>query len=217
MTKKYDTFLFDLDGTVIDSSPGILCAFDYALAKFGIKETDRAGMYRIMGPPLAFSFTEYYGFSEEQARRAVEYYREYYSCKGIFESSVYEGLSEVFRRLRAAGCRLAIATLKPEKYAVKIAEHFGIAQYFDGVAGRAPDDMSAQKEDLILRALGMCGSPDKSGALMVGDRCYDVAGAHSAGVDCLGVLYGFGSKEELVSAGADYIAGSTEDILKFCR
>ena len=211
--REYSTYFFDLDGTITDSSLGITNSALYALKKLGIIEDDRAKLYQFIGPPLNVSFREYYGFSEEKAWEAVTYYREYYQDKGIFENRVYDGFEEMLKVLKAAGKRLVVATSKPEPYARKIIDYFGLSNYFDYIAGMGLDGKRGTKAEVIRYALSVCGIEDKSGVLMVGDRKYDVIGAREAGIDCLGVLYGFGSREELESAGADYIVETVGDII----
>lgn len=213
--KSYDTFFFDLDGTITDSAPGITNSVIYALKKYGIEENDYEKLCKFIGPPLDVSFQEYYGFSKEQSLEAIEYYREYYKDKGIFENSVYDGFEAVVKQLKEAGKRLIVATSKPEPFARRIIEHFGLSPYFDYVAGMELDGRRGSKEEVINYALEACGIKDKSKVLMVGDRRHDVIGARAAGIDCLGVLYGFGTREELEAAGAAYIIERPEEILNF--
>lgn len=213
--KSYDIFFFDLDGTITDSSLGITNSVMHALKKYGITETDREKLCRFIGPPLPASFEKYYGFTKEQAWKSVDYYREYYRDTGIFECTVYDGFEEVLKELKAAGKKLVVATSKPEPFARRIIEHFGLSPYFDYVAGMELDGRRGSKTEVILYALETCGIKDKSKVLMVGDREHDIIGAHETGLDGLGVLYGFGSREELESAGADYIAETVEGILDF--
>lgn len=210
--KEYQTYLFDLDGTITDSSLGITNSVIYALKKFGIREDDRRKLYKFIGPPLTVSFQEYYGFSEEKAREAVAYYREYYQEKGIFENKVYDGFEDMLKTLKSAAKRLIVATSKPEPYARKIMDHFGLSAYFDYVAGMELDGGRGTKAEVIRYALKVCGIEDKRTVLMVGDREHDVFGAKEAGIDCLGVMYGFGDREELEKAGADYIVETPRDI-----
>lgn len=210
--KKYHTYFFDLDGTITDSSLGITNSVMYALGKFGIEEKDRTKLYKFIGPPLIDSFKMYYGFSDEKAREAVNYYREYYKDKGIFENRVYDDFEDMLKVLKAAGKRLVVATSKPEPYAREIIEYFGLSPYFDYVAGMELDGGRGTKAEVIRYALKACGIEDKQTVLMVGDREHDVFGAKEAGIDCLGVLYGFGDREELEKAGADYIVETPRDI-----
>lgn len=215
MDISYDIFFFDLDGTLTDSSLGITNAVIYALKKFGIEETDRTKLYSFIGPPLMVSFEKFCGFTKEQCAEAVGYYREYYREKGIFENHVYGGIEDVLKELRKQGKTLVVATSKPEPFARQIIEHFGLNPYFDYVAGMELDGGRGTKEEVIRYALCACRIADKSKVLMVGDREHDVLGAHAAGIKCLGILYGFGTRDELVSAGADYIAENVEEILGF--
>ncbi len=213
--RTYNIFFFDLDGTLTDSSLGITNSVIYALKKFGIEETDRRKLYSFIGPPLTVSFEKYCGFSKEETKRAVEYYREYYRDRGIFENHVYEGMEEVLKELKNQGRTLVVATSKPEPFARQIIEHFRLAQYFDYVAGMELDGRRATKAEVIRYALDACKITDRSQVLMVGDREHDVIGAKAAGIDCLGILYGFGTREELTRAGADYIEKTVEGILHF--
>lgn len=212
---KYNIFFFDLDGTITDSSVGITNSVMYALRKFGIVETDRTKLYKFIGPPLTDSFQKYYGFSEEQSWKAIEYYREYYREKGIYENRVYEGFEETVKKMKQAGKRLVVATSKPEPFARIIMDYFHLSCYFDYIAGMELDGGRNTKAEVISYALEACGISDKSDILMVGDREHDVKGAKTVGIDCLGVLYGFGERKELEAAGADYIVESPEDILNY--
>lgn len=213
--KYYDTFFFDLDGTLTDSSLGITNSVIYALKKYGIEETDRTKLYPFIGPPLTVSFEKFYGFPKEKCAEAVRYYREYYQDKGLFENRVYDGVLDVLKELKRRGRRLVVATSKPEPFARQIIGHFGLLPYFDYVAGMELDGGRGTKEEVIRYALEICGIRDKSKVLMVGDREHDVIGARGAGIDCLGILYGFGSREELLAAGADYIEEKAEGILRY--
>lgn len=213
--KSYDIFFFDLDGTLTDSSLGITNSVMYALKKFGIEETDRRKLYSFIGPPLTVSFEKFCGFTEEQCKEAVGYYREYYRDRGIFENRVYEGMENVLNELKSRGKTLVVATSKPEPFARQIIEYFHLMQYFDYVAGMEMDGGRGTKEEVIRYALDACKITDKSRVLMVGDREHDVIGARAIKIDCLGILYGFGCRDELEKAGADYIAETVEGILDY--
>ncbi|EEG74445.1 HAD family hydrolase [[Clostridium] hylemonae] len=211
----YKYILFDLDGTVTDPGIGITNSVMHALRKFGIIEEDRSRLYKFIGPPLADSFRQFYEFSEEETARGIEYYREYFTDKGIFENEVYEGMEELLAALNRQGRKLIIATSKPEVFAERILEHFHLDSYFSFVAGATMDEKRVKKAEVIAYALESCGISDLSGVLMIGDRKHDVIGAHEAGVDVMGVLHGYGSREELEKAGADYIVENVEEIKKF--
>ena len=213
--KKYDVILFDLDGTLTDPGTGITNSVMHALKKYGIEVEDRAQLYKFIGPPLHESFEKYYGFSHEEAMQAVEYYREYYKVKGIYENLLYDGIENLLKKLFENGKKIILATSKPEVFAKEILRHFGIEKYFYYVAGSNLDGSRTLKAEVIGYALESAEITDKSGAVMVGDREHDIIGAKKIGLDSAGVLFGYGSREELETAGADFIAESVSDIEKF--
>ncbi|WP_040196266.1 HAD family hydrolase [Candidatus Soleaferrea massiliensis] len=201
--------LFDLDGTLTDPALGITNAFRYALKAFGIEVPDVRELYRVIGPPLIDSFIDFYSFSEADARRAVEVYREYFSETGIFENKVYDGIPQLLDTLQKDGRTLLVATSKPTVFAERILEHFGLARYFSFVSGSGLDGAHSRKDEVIEIALERMRVNDRSEAVMVGDRAFDIEGAKLSGIDAVGVLYGYGSRGELEKAGAKHIA---EDI-----
>ena len=209
---RFTHIFFDLDGTLTDPGVGITNSVAYALERYGIHVADRRDLYPFIGPPLVDSFKQFYGFSPADARAAVDVYREYFADRGIFENEIYPGIPELLARLRGAGLKLVMATSKPEGFAVRIAEHFGIAQYFDCIAGAAMDETRTAKWEVIEYALERCGVADRSAVLMVGDREHDVLGAARCGLACLGVLYGYGSREELEGAGACAVVPTVEAV-----
>lgn len=210
---NYSYILFDLDGTLTDSGPGITNSVMYALGRFGINKP-RSELYRFIGPPLRTSFKEFYGFDDCQTEKAIEYYREYYTDKGIFENEVYEGIPELLRNICGSGKKVALATSKPEKFAVRILEHFGIAEYFSAVTGASMTEARTEKNELISLSLSALGVKDKTKSVMVGDRKFDILGAKANGIDSIGVLYGYGDRGELTAAGADFIAETPQELLK---
>ena len=213
---SYKYVLFDLDGTLTDPGEGITNSVKYALHKFGIEVEDKSELNKFIGPPLWDSFEEYYGFSREQADQAVEYYREYFREKGIFENRVYEGVRELLETLAAEGRVLALATSKPQIFAERILEHFGLKKYFSFIAGSELDGTRVDKGEVIQFALAGAGVEKLSQAVMVGDRRHDILGAHKAGIKAVGVLAGYGGGEELLDAGADYIVERVADIWEIC-
>lgn len=184
----------------------------HALRRYHIEEQDEETLRKFIGPPLAESFQRYYGLSAEEAKRAIEYYREYYTAGGMFENKVYEGIPELLEGLKAAGKTLIVATSKPELFAEQILEHFDLARYFDCIAGASMDEVRVNKDEIIDYALDKCGIKDKRQMVMIGDREHDIFGAKRNGLASIGVLFGFGSREELESAGADYIVETPEEI-----
>ena len=210
----FDIVLFDLDGTLTDPGEGITNSVAYALKKYDIEVTDKRELYKFIGPPLKDSFMKYYGFSEEKAEEAIAFYREYFRNIGIFENKVYDGVEDMLRTLHADGKKIVLATSKPEEFAVRILEHFGLKKYFAVVAGASMDSSRSKKGDVIAYAISLCENFDKDTAIMIGDREHDIIGAKENGLKSIGVLYGYGDEEELKTAGADYIAVAPEDILK---
>lgn len=206
----YETIYFDLDGTLTDSGPGIMNAVAYALGAMGRPVPSRASMRRFIGPPLSYSFQAYEGMSPEDARRAVELYRVYYNDRGKFENTPYPGIDRLLEALRAKGKRLYVATSKPEGLSVEILEHFGLAGYFERIAGSTLDDSRSTKIQVLRYAIGMGG---RERAVMIGDRHLDVEGARENGLPCVGVVYGYGSRQELQEAGALALADTVEDLL----
>ncbi len=209
----YQTIFFDLDGTLTDSAPGITRSVAYALKKWNIEVKDPSTLNRFVGPPLTESFAKYYGFTPEQCKDGIRYYREYYVEKGMFENSVYPGIEPLLCELKSAGRKLVVATSKPEEFAVQILERFGLAKYLERIAGASMDESRSEKAEVLRYAIAE-GGYDLSGAVMVGDRENDVRGARENGLPCIGVLYGYGSREELSKAGAAKIAETVEDLKK---
>lgn len=210
--KNYDVILFDLDGTLTDSSPGIINSIIYALKKYGITVEDTETLRKFLGPPLHESFKEFYGFDEDKAMEAVSFYREYFSTKGLLENKVYEGISKLLEEFKNNGKRLILATSKPQKFTDRIMEHFDLAKYFEFIAGSNMDGTRSKKADVIEYALQQCNIADKLKAVMVGDRMHDIIGAKAVGLDSIGVEYGYGDYEELSNAGATYIVKTVDDL-----
>ena len=212
--KQYSVILFDLDGTLTDSGPGVMHGFEYAIRKMGREVPDGEQLRRFMGPPLQESFGRMLGYSEEDTARAVSLYREYYFSRGgIRENTVYPGVEQLLADLRQRGKTLAVATSKSTDGAEAVLEQFGLRKYFDLVAAADETDRIT-KEDVLQYACGRCGISPES-AVMIGDRHYDIRAAKAFGFGSVGVLWGYGSREELEEAGADYIAERPEDILEW--
>jgi len=211
--QDYKYILFDLDGTVIDSSPGITNSCMYALRKMGIEPPKREELYCFIGPPLTESFSKYYGMSDDEATQAVAFYREYYKDTGIFEITPYPGIEELFASLTKSEKKVVLATSKPELFAKRIIEHLGFDKYFSFIAGSLVDKSREKKADVIRYALDSLGVTDISECLMVGDREHDIKGAAALGMDACGVLHGFGSIEEFKECNAKYIVKDSFELL----
>ncbi|MBO4478324.1 MAG: HAD family hydrolase [Lachnospiraceae bacterium] len=210
MKKQY--ILFDLDGTLTDPAEGITKSVQYALEKFGIIEEDLTKLQVFIGPPLMESFMDFYGFSEEQAREAVTYYREYFKPTGIFQNEVYKGIPELLKELTDAGKTLILATSKPVLFAEQILEYFDLRQYFEFIGGSDIEQKRAKKSEILQYILEECQLVDLTELVMVGDRKHDIVGAKQFGIDTVGVLYGYGSEEELTEAGADVLVESVREL-----
>ncbi len=208
----YDIILFDLDGTLIDSGLGITNSAMYALEKYGIHIENRESLRSFIGPPLIDSFMNTFGFLKEKALEAIEIYREYYSRKGIFEITPYDGIEALLAKLKNAGKTLILATSKYEYYALQILENLGFAKYFDFAAGSCKDGTRGTKAEIISYILEQKNILDKSKTVMIGDRKHDLIGANTVGIDSVGVLYGFGNREELIQYGATHIAARPADV-----
>jgi len=216
--KSYDVILFDLDGTLTDSSPGIINSIIHALKKYNIEVKDKTQLRKFLGPPLHESFAEFYGFDAEKAMEAVSFYREYFSTKGLLENDVYDEITDMLCELADKGKRLILATSKPQPFTDRIMQHFDLAKYFECIAGSNMDGTRSKKAEVIAYALNKCNITDKSKAVMIGDREHDIIGASAVGIDSIGVEYGYGDYAELNNAGASYIVKTVSELKNLlCR
>lgn len=233
---SFESILFDLDGTLTESGPGITRSVQYALHRMGIEEQDLGKLEPFVGPPLNLSFRERYGMNEEESAQAIHYFRERYDTSGVYENRLYPGVRELLSRLHKAGVRLAIASSKPEPMVHKVLEHFGIEGDFNVIVGSRMEEeldnkMGADnKLRMVQKALQGLGirkdaeyvresdpsSEDNAAEIgrcaMVGDRSFDMRGAKANRVTAVGVTYGYGSRRELEEAGADFIAANAEEL-----
>ena len=203
--------LFDLDGTLTDPGEGITKCTAFALSHFGVAIEDLTSLYSFIGPPLKVSFRNY--LSEEETYQAIALYRQRYASVGWKENMPYPGIGQLLKELVESGKTLLVATSKPEAFAVKILEHFGLAQYFSVICGAPMDERAHSTKALVIAdALARAGISDAAQAIMVGDRLHDVEGAHENGMAAIGVLYGYGDRAEHEACGADYIASTVDDL-----
>jgi len=207
-----DYILIDLDGTLTNPKEGITKSVQYALRSKNVFIDDLDSLTKHIGPPLREGFMKFYGFTEEEAEEVVEKYREYYREQGINENEVYDGIESLLTRLKQAGKYLIVATSKPEEFAIKVLESFHLDHYFDDICGATLDGSRDNKEAVIRYALEKNSITALDRVVMVGDRKFDVLGAKAFGIASIGVLYGFGSEEELVEAGADRIAATVDEV-----
>ena len=207
---KQKHILFDLDGTIVRSDPGITRGVQKSVEHFGIYE-EPENLKKFVGPPLVESYTKLYGLSLLQYEKALEIFHEYYRSTGIFECELYEGIEEMLKVL-SKDYRLYIATSKPEKEARRVIEHFGLDKYFTFVGGSDGDfnTKRSTKAAVIEYVLKSNNIEDKTAAIMVGDKVHDIVGANTVGLKSIGILYGYGSMEEFDKA--NYIVRNVDDL-----
>jgi len=210
---SWDVVLFDLDGTLTDSGLGVGNGVLYALAQMGFPKPSDDELKKYLGPPLWTSFSDYAGMNESQIIEAVRLYREYYNETGAFENSVYSGIPELLARLVSDGKRLAVATSKVDYAAVNILQHFKMDHFFDVIAGSdETGELRGTKSLVIEHALVELRMCDGTSVVMIGDREHDILGAKEHGIPGIGVLYGYGDRPELESAGAVEIVSDVSEL-----
>ena len=203
--------LFDWDGTVADTRPGIFNSIRYAIGKAGIPDRPDEELQYFIGPPLYVGFEHVFGVTPEEANDLTDTYRVYYRETGIYECAVYDGVGDLLRDLHAAGIRTAVVSSKPKEFLDRLVDHFDLAGSFDAVIGPEMHNHNSNKTILVNRALKELGLPPEAVA-MVGDRHFDMEGAKAAGVSAVGILFGYGEEAELRAAGADYICPAVKDL-----
>ncbi len=212
VTRTWTCILFDLDGTLTDSAPGITSSLARTFATLGLPVPSPAGLLEYVGPPLLDSLQEFAGMTEQEARDALAVYRADYHETGAFDSAVFPGIRGLLARLHAAGIPLAVATSKPESQAVRILEHFELARYFDVITGATEDESRSAKTDVVAEALRRLADRgvDLDHTVMVGDRAYDVEGATDNGLPAILVEWGYGSPAE--ASGAIAVVHSADQL-----
>ena len=220
----YKYFLFDLDGTISESAPGIIKAVQYGLDAVGIHERDMGKLRTFIGPPLNVQMKKLYHMSDEDIVTAVTKFRELYETKGIFDCRPYPGLELLLPRAVSSGHVLAVASSKPEPFVKEIINHFGFSSYFSVICGSDVGDelkkraIISQKARIIRKAIDQL---EESGydhddlwhhTVMIGDTAYDIDGARENHLPSIGVAYGYGSREELAAAGTDRIVSSVKEL-----
>ena len=216
---KLKKVFFDLDGTLTDSMPGITKGVQYALKRYGIQEDDLERLKPFVGPPLADSFQAYYNFSKKDAEDAVYVFREYYDVEGWKDNAPFDGVEDMLQTLKDAGLDLYVATSKPEITAKRVLEYFRLDHYFTFIGGASLDEKLVNKDDVIryVMAENEVTEEEKRAVIMVGDRLHDIEGAHKTGLRAIGVLYGYGSREELEYSGADYLCKTPQDVVSLLK
>lgn len=212
--KNYKNILFDVDGTIIDSKEGITKSVQFALEKFNINISDLKELECFIGPPLYESFKNYYNLKDDDLELAIKYYREYYKEIGIYKNYLYEGIINVFEELKRKDKRLIIATSKPTTFTEKILKSYDIYKYFDFVSGATLDNSRIKKEDIIKYAIDELKIDSTYDCIMIGDKKQDIIGANKNKMDSIGVLYGYGTLEELKEQQPTYIVNNIYEILR---
>jgi phosphoglycolate phosphatase len=208
----YNFILFDLDGTLTDPKIGITKSVQYALQKFDIEEPDLNNLTKFIGPPIFASFKNFYHFNDTDAWKAVGYYRERFAEKGLFENTLLDGIHDLIKTLFAQGKVLYVATSKPTVFSKKIIQFFNLTEYFADVVGPDLQDKEASKTRVIERILEANSQKEKKDFVMIGDREHDIIGAKNCGIDSIGVLFGYGSKEEIEHVHPTHIVSSVQDL-----
>jgi len=204
--------LWDLDGTVLDSRPGVFASATYALNTLKLPVPPDEELIEFLGPPIDIGFSKVCSVPQEAVEEAIRLYREYYTGGGMLEAVIYDGIADVIQLLRAKGIDSYITTSKPQVYANRILKHFGIDMLFTGIYGAELNGDRAHKAE-VLRYCMQQHSLSREETVLIGDRRFDVLGAREVGIPCIGILYGYGSREELSIAGATAIAATPADVL----
>lgn len=212
----FDYVIFDFDGTVADTGEGILKSLQYSFVAMGDPAPDLSDLKKFIGPPVYYSYTHFYDIAEDKVDLYVKKYRERYREKGIYESKVYDGIKELIYSLKENNIKVGIASSKPENLIYSVADYLEITDLFDVIVGVKSDNSKhSTKAGLITQAMDDMGADNKSKVLMVGDRLFDIDGAHEASIKCCGALWGFGDRAEFEEHKADFIVEKPEDIMDF--
>ena len=213
MSSPYTAVLFDLDGTIVDSAPGITATLAATFERMGLPVPTPAELLAYVGPPILDSFRDLAHFDAATSQRALDIYRGLYLESGVFDATVYPGLEHVLRTIHEAGIPLSLATSKPETPATLVLTHYGLTGYFDELTGASDDEVRSKKSDVVAEALRRLavGGADLSHPVMVGDRIHDIEGAAEHGVPTIYVTWGYGAPAE--TAGAIAVAGTPEELL----
>lgn len=207
---KYNIILFDLDGTISDPEIGITKSIQYALYKMDRQESDSDKLKSFIGPPLQDSFATHYNFNEEDTQQALEFYRERFIEKGMYENELYLDIPALLKGLKQQGFILVVATSKPTVFAEDILRYFKIDHFFEHIVGSNLDGTRTAKTEIIQYILEQYKTRELKEFIMIGDREHDLIGANNSGIDAIGVTYGFGPYEELKACHPKYIASNVK-------
>lgn len=215
MFSEFKAVIFDFDGTLADTAQGVFESIRYACRELQKENPSDEVLKNFIGPPLLFSFKEYLGYTDEEAEKAVEFYRDFYSKGGLFELKFYDGILDLAKILRNNGIKVGIASAKPDVFIQRILQHFQISDLFDYAKGISLEDYCTDKSYLFTKVSKNLEVTDMNNVLVIGDKCFDIDGARAVGAVSAGVLFGYGSYEELTDSKADFIAKNTADLYTF--
>lgn len=213
--KKY--LLFDLDGTLINTREGIVKSVYYALNSLDIEESEPEKLNRFIGPPLDYSFRNYYKLNDTGIRKAIEKYRERYKDKGIYECKPYDGMKELVKKCYEKNHVICLATAKPQPFAEQILEMFDLKKYFTVIVGASFDNSFVEKTAIVEKVISDLGNVPKSEMIMIGDREHDIIGAKNNGIESVGIKHGFAEKGEFEKAGANYIVEDVDELAELLQ
>lgn len=213
ITPERSVILFDFDGTLVDSGPGILKYLKWAAEDLGYPEIPETDLNSFLGPPMQLELSSYYGIPKDEAQVIVEHYRSKYEVDGVLEAEVYAGVTDLLDALSEANFPLAIATSKPERTATAMLHNFDLAKYFTVITGDDHEGSRPSKAAVVTEAIIRLNNAGISTAspLMVGDRHHDVIGAKANGIETAFARWGYGSPVE--SEGAAYVLNQPSDLL----
>lgn len=214
MHSKYDYVLFDLDGTLSASAEGIKRCIELTLHKMGKPFPDLSDYSKYIGPPLVNTFRFLCGLSEEEVSVALRTYLEFYDTEGEHLNKLFEGTREMLEALRNTGAKLAVCSSKHQRPVLRVCEYLGITEYFDALCGSDGTPERKEKEQIIPYSLKTLGAEGDFTAVMIGDTHFDARGARIAGVDFIGVSYGYGDRNLMKEEGAEIFADSPEELLR---
>lgn len=215
MSRKYNCIFWDLDGTIMNTFEGISAGLEYALAFFGIRETDESVIRTFIGPPLRDAIPARYPLNIYQTEVAVEKYREFYEAGGMFLSRPYPGVTEVLEKFKRLGYKQIVTSSKPEVMCKKILEKFELTGYFDAIVGASLDGRIDSKQEVLEEAFRRMSLKNRSRVILIGDTKYDAQGAKTAGISCVGVTYGFGTRKELQEYDPEAVFDTIEEVQRY--
>lgn len=210
---KFDAVIFDFDGTIADTGRGIFASVQAALQEIGRPQLSEEVVRTFIGPPIQESFSVHCGLAGDELEAVVAAYRRIYSATGIHELDVYAGVLDLLQTLHANGILLAVGSSKPQPFIEHLVEHLGLSACITAPCGASLHEFHADKTGILLRAMAQMEVTDPARVLMVGDRKYDIEGAKGAGLQSVGILWGYGTREELTAAGADFLIEAPAELL----